>query len=154
MSEPLHLDSGMEQALAENGEVIACSSGVSMFPMLRHRKDMVVIETVKRELKKYDIPLYRIDSGKLVLHRILEVRPDMYIIRGDNELAKEYVRPSQVVGVLKAFYRGGKYVDCATNKGYKIYIRLNRCCYFLRFTWKRILLPMLVKIKHILLGKK
>ena len=148
------LDFSMEKTLAEEGEVVACSSGISMYPMLRHRKDMVVVETVKRELKKYDVPLYRLNSGKLVLHRILEVRPDLYVIRGDNLLHKEYVRPEQIIGVLKAFYRGGKFVDCATNKKYRLYIYCNRYTFYLRYVWKRFIRPILSKLKHLILDKK
>ena len=50
----------MEHALEENGEVVATVSGTSMFPLLRNRRDMVVIEKVNRKLKKYDVPLRQI----------------------------------------------------------------------------------------------
>lgn len=148
------INASMEKALAEQGEIVACSAGVSMEPMLRNKQDMVVIETVKRELKKHDVPLYRLDSGKLVLHRILKVKPDVYVIRGDNLLVKEYIRPDQIIGVLKAFYRGGKYVDCATNRKYKLYVFWIMHSFWLRYPWKKFLLPFLVKVKHFLLNKK
>ena len=32
-------------------------SSISMYPMLRHRKDMVVVEKLNRPLKKYDVPV-------------------------------------------------------------------------------------------------
>ena len=142
------IEPAMEQALNENGEVIACTSGISMYPMLRHRKDMVVVETVKRQLKKYDVPLYRLNSGKLVLHRILEVRPDVYVIRGDNLLHKEYVKPEQIIGVLKAFYRGGKFVDCAESRKYRVYIFCMRYSFYLRYAWKSWIRPILGRIKR------
>lgn len=47
----LSLDN-IETALKENGEIAVCTSGVSMYPMLRHRKDMAVIKSVNYELKK------------------------------------------------------------------------------------------------------
>lgn len=149
-----YIDGNMEQTLLENGEVMSSTSGLSMYPMLRHRRDMVVVEKVTRPLKKYDVPLYRLSSGKLVLHRILEVRPDVYVIRGDNLMDKEYIRPDQIIGVLKAFYRGGKFVDCATNKKYHAYIIINRYTFYLRFLWKKGIKPILRVIKHIILGKK
>jgi len=142
----------LEEGIEKNGEVMVCTSGVSMYPMLRHRKDMVVVEKLTRPLKKYDVPVYRTPSGKVVMHRILKVLPDGYIIRGDNLFHKEYdVKDENILGVLKAFYRDGKYFDCATNRIYKIYIRVNRWTYFLRKAWKNIVRPVLSKVKRTLL---
>lgn len=148
------LDSNIEKVLAEEGEVMACSAGVSMYPMLRNKKDMIVVETVKGQLKKNDVPLYRLKSGKLVLHRIIKVESDHYVIRGDNLTFKEYVYPDQILGVLKSFYRGGKFIDCETSKKYKLYVFIISHTFFLRYPWKKIVRPFLGKIKRFLLGKK
>ena len=48
--------------------------GDSMEPMLRNRKDTIIIEPVHGRLKRYDLPLYRRPDGKYVLHRILQHR--------------------------------------------------------------------------------
>ena len=155
MSEMAYEGLNMEQCIEENGEVMCCSSGTSMYPMLRHRKDMVVVKKVDRPLKKYDVPLYRLKSGKLVFHRILKITDNGYIIRGDNLLEKEYnITDDMIIGVLKGFYRGKKYYDCEKSVIYKIYIRINRIIYPLRYIWKKYILPFLVKIKHIILGRK
>ena len=97
-----YLDGTIEKALEEQGEVIACSAGVSMYPMLRNKQDMIVVESLTRELKKHDVPVYRVKSGKIVMHRILKVRDDCFVIRGDNLWHKEYVKPEQIFGVLKS----------------------------------------------------
>ena len=138
----------IEQVLAQNGESISSSAGMSMYPMLRHRRDMIVVETVKRPLKKHDVPVYRLKSGKIVMHRILKVTPECYIIRGDNLFFKEYVKPEQVIGVLKAFYRDGKHYDCATSRKYHAYIVWIRLSYPLRYVWVKGIRPILSKIKH------
>ena len=126
---------------------------MSMYPMLRNKQDMIVVEQLKRELKKFDVPVYRLKSGKIVMHRILKVRPDVYVIRGDNLYDKEYVKPEQVIGVLKAFYRGGKYVDCANSKRYKAYVYWRVYTFGLRFVWVKGVKPILRPIKHLIFGK-
>lgn len=145
----------IEQALNEKGEIIASTSGISMYPMLRHRRDMVVIEKASGKLKKYDVPLYRLSSGKLVLHRILKVTDNGYIIRGDNLFHKETnITDDNIIGVLKAFYRNGKYVNCAESKAYRFYIVLVMISYPLRWLWKKLKIrQILSKIKHTIIKK-
>ena len=111
----------VEEVLRTEGMYAGFISGVSMYPMLRQGRDTVVIMPCKGRLKKYDIPLYR--RGKdYVLHRILEVHPDSYVILGDNCMKKEYgVTDDQIVGVLTAFYRDENEVNM-NGIGYKSYV--------------------------------
>lgn len=142
----------IESVLAEKGEIMTGTAGVSMYPMLRDRRDMVVIERVNRPLKANDVPLYRLDSGKLVLHRIIKITENGYVIRGDNLLNKEYnITDEKIIGVLKAFYRNGKYYDCKTSRGYKLYVALIGASFPLRYIWKGFVRPFLVKLKHMLI---
>ena len=146
-------NTNIEQVLETQGESITSISGTSMYPMLRNRQDVVVVEKLNRELKKYDVPLYRIPSGKLILHRILKVEEDRYIIRGDNTYSLEYIPKEYVIGVLKAFYRKGKLCDCATSKGYRVYIFFNMISYPLRYLWKRPIKIYGSKVKQFILRK-
>ena len=138
----------IDALIAADGESISSTSGISMYPMLRHRRDTVVIEKINRPLKKHDVPLYRAKSGKLLLHRILRVKSDCYVIRGDNTYSLEYVPKESVIGVLREFYRNGKHYVCATSKKYKVYVFFMRLSYPLRYLWKVIIKPFLSKIKH------
>jgi hypothetical protein len=47
---------------------------------------------VKPEIppKKYDVIFYRRENGQYVLHRIIKIKKDGYVCRGDNQTAKEY----------------------------------------------------------------
>ncbi len=137
-----------EELLKTQDEVMTRTKGTSMRPLLRQGRDIVVIKRPRFPLKAGDAPLYRVkDKKELVLHRILKVRRDgTYIIRGDNLFVKEYITESQIVGVMKAFFRDGKYCDCETSRKYKLYIILNRASYPLRYLWKCAVRPMLVKV--------
>ena len=138
----------IEKALAKEGEIISTVSGISMRPMLTQHRDMIVVEAIKRPLVKGDVPLYRLESGKLVLHRILKVRDNDYIIRGDNTYFLEYVPKEYVLGVLKGFYRVGKYYDCNKSRAYHAYIVYNRITYIPRKFWVKTLRPILSRVKR------
>ena len=45
--------------LEEKGIYVGTVNGTSMFPMLRNKKDTVIIRPLTGKLKKYDITLYR-----------------------------------------------------------------------------------------------
>lgn len=139
----------LKQALSERQEVHLLTSGTSMQPMLREHRDIVVIERVNRPLKRNDVPAYTVKPDMpYVLHRILKVTDKGYIIRGDNLFSKEFVTDSQIIGVLKAFYREGKYIDCAKSKKYKLYVAYIRLSYPAKKLWRFYIRPFLSKIKH------
>ncbi len=145
----------VEKALRDNGFVVSGFSGVSMYPLLRQEKDMVLIESINRPLKKYDVPLYKGNGDKYILHRILKVLPSGYIIRGDNLYKKESdVTDDKIIGVLKGFYRNGKYVSCENNLKYKAYIIWVVWSYPFRFIWHIKLRPFLGRCKRYILGKR
>ena len=75
-----------EELLKTQDEVMTRTKGISMRPLLRQGRDIVVIKRPMFPLKAGDVPLYRVKGkNELVLHRILKVREDgVYIIRGDN----------------------------------------------------------------------
>lgn len=125
----------IEHILEKNGVFVGTTSGVSMYPMLRDRRDTIVIRPVSGRLQKYDVPLYR-RGTQYVLHRIVEVRPQEYVIIGDNCIQKEYVKDDQVLGVLTEFYRGEKHVDMNGRK-YRAYVRIWCALYPIRMWYKK-----------------
>ena len=85
---------------------------------------MLIIEKSEGRLKKYDVPLYKRDSGQYVLHRILKVRKDDYVICGDNRYCKEYgISDRHIIGVLTAVVRSGKEIS-VNDWRYKLYVHL------------------------------
>ena len=112
----------IEKAIAEYGFVVHTFRGTSMLPMLRQGIDAVRLIAVREKLKKYDIPLYVRNDGALVLHRIIRVKRDGYIIRGDNCLWNEEVKHEQIIAVAEGIYQNGKYKSgtCVRVKWYAI----------------------------------
>ena len=138
--------------MKNSSEVALLTLGISMRPMLREHRDVVVIERVSRKLKKHDVPLYRREGcDRFVLHRIIKVTDNGYVIRGDNLYRNEYnVTDKDIIGVLKCFYRDGKYYDCEKSLKYKCYIVFNRLSFPFRYIWVFIIRRALSKIKRTL----
>ncbi len=113
-----------EQTLRTEGVLFYRIEGVSMQPMLRQKRDAVVVRPPQGRLKKYDVALYRRDSGKYVLHRVVRVLPDGYVIRGDNCYTDETdITDREIIGVLTDFVRKGRQKP-VTAPSYRLYARL------------------------------
>lgn len=97
--------------------------GVSMMPMLRQGKDSVELAPLPAKLKKYDLPVYQYPSGKVVMHRVVDVKDDHYICLGDNEIRLETIYPEQLIGVVSAFKRGNRRIEVDA-LSYRIYSRI------------------------------
>lgn len=106
-----HVHMTHEEALATQGYHICSPISGSMRPMIRVRRDSVLFIPPQGRLKRYDVALYRSDSGKAVMHRVLRVLPDGYLIRGDNALNHEHVRETQIMGVMQGFYRDERFIQ-------------------------------------------
>ncbi|MCQ4021828.1 MULTISPECIES: S24/S26 family peptidase [unclassified Ruminococcus] len=118
------MKSTFEQELEKNGKLVYTNVGYSMMPLLRQKRDLIIIEKPNGRLKKYDVPLYKRPNGQYVLHRILKVRENDYVICGDHCTRREYgVTDEQIIGVLTAFVRNGKTYS-VSHKGYRAYVHL------------------------------
>lgn len=135
--------SRIEEILATDGRLVYKIKGVSMLPMLRQNRDVVVIVRPKERLKKYDVALYKRDRS-IVLHRVIKVKENGYLIRGDNTYALEDIPDESVIGVLTEFKRNGR--ECTIHDpGYRCYARIWNALYPMRW--------ILVKLKHGLRSK-
>ncbi|MBQ7549718.1 MAG: S24/S26 family peptidase [Clostridia bacterium] len=126
MSERISLDEMaplIRETLENDGSVTFVSVGSSMMPMLRNRRDTVTLVKPHGDLKAGDIPFYQRDNGQYVLHRIVYVNGDTYVMRGDNHWYNEYnIRQDQIIGVLASFERNGKKYS-VDDRSYRLYVR-------------------------------
>ena len=103
-----------------------------MMPLLRQKKDLVIVKKPEGRLKRYDVPLYKRDSGQYVLHRILQVRETDYVICGDNRWQKEYgITDRHIIGVMTGIVRDGKTIS-VTDPGYLAYVHKQCDLFWLR----------------------
>lgn len=115
----------IKEILEKCGTYTGLTKGTSMRPLLHQGKDNIIVVKPDGRLKKYDVALYTDKTGKYILHRVIEVHEDHYIITGDNLLMREYVTDDMVCGKLVGFFKNGKkYIDCENNKLYKAYSRI------------------------------
>ena len=126
----------VEEFLADNGEFVSTTVGISMYPLLKHKQYAVKIVPANGRLKKYDVALFR--RGKqLVLHRVIKVYPDRYFIRGDNCENGEIVYDSQIIGVLTEIKGKDKHIKI-TDKSYIIYSRFTVLFHPFKYKYKKI----------------
>ena len=114
-----------EELLEKDGYIIHTNVGYSMLPLLRQRRDIIEIRRKEpgSRCKKYDVVLYK-RGDKYILHRILKVLPDGYLIAGDhNTFVETDITDDQILGVMNRVVRDGKDVYM-TNPGYRIYSHL------------------------------
>ena len=114
-----------EEILETHGKLVYRNVGTSMMPLLRQNRDLMIIEKRPQgRLKKYDAVLYKSKNGKYILHRILKVRKDDYIICGDHCIHREFgVKDSHILGILTGIVKDGKTIR-VIDKKYLFYVHL------------------------------
>ena len=105
----------IEDVLKEKGVYMGPTVGVSMLPMLKNRRDTIVVKSKTERLKPLDVALYK-RGEDYILHRVLATIDGGYIIRGDNCYYDENVPEDAVIGVLTEFFRKDKHILCTDEK--------------------------------------
>lgn len=125
--------STFEQVLQEHGQLVYTNVGDSMWPLLHEGRDLMVIDKKPEgRMKKYDAILYKRPCGKYIMHRILKVRQDDYVLCGDNRWLREFgVKDEWILGVLTAVVRKGKRVSVTSWK-YRLYVHIWCDFYWIR----------------------
>ncbi len=145
-----------QDLLERNGCIAYTNKGISMMPLLREDRDVMLIKKRGSErCRKLDAVLFKRSGitgrGEYVLHRILKVNSDgTYWIVGDNCTSGEIVGENSVIGVLTAIKRGNKTIS-VNNIFYRLYINTWCRWYHLRFFILRMinfLKNSIRKIKH------
>lgn len=130
---PLAETLSFEQLLDQDGHLAYTNKGVSMMPLLRQGRDVMLIEKKgEKPCRKLDAVLFRrpSESGRdaYVMHRILRVNGDgTYWIIGDNCISGETVQEEQILGILTGVLRDGKPLSFL---GWRYQLYVNTWCRF------------------------
>ncbi len=113
-----------EELLQKDGYLVYTNVGYSMMPLLRQRRDLIEIHAKgPGRCKKYDVVLYK-RADKYILHRILKVLPEGYVIAGDhNTFLETDIKDENILGVMTRVIRDGKSIT-PDNVLYRMYVHL------------------------------
>ncbi len=102
------------QALEQNGKFDFFPRGVSMLPTIVPEMDMVTL-IPPADIKRYDVILYKRQNGKYILHRIIKVKKNSFVMSGDNQLSYEKgIVQSQFIAKVKCITKpSGQTVLCS-----------------------------------------
>ena len=94
--------------------------------------------------------LYRRPPNFYVLHRVIDVRENDYVILGDNCIAREYgITDADILGVMTGFNRSGREYS-VDDSGYKLYTFIILHTITIRTFTKRVISWIMRKLRYIL----
>lgn len=106
----------IEEALKKEGYIITSFEGFSMYPTFLKNDLLVIIPSYTYNL--YDVVLYKKDN-RYVAHRIIDVKDDFYIIRGDNTITDEVVPKECVLARIDSLIRNKEEIKLESHKNAK-----------------------------------
>ena len=102
--------------LAQGHTVRIAFGGESMLPLIRGTHDKIELSQVVGPLRKGDVCLF-LYQGRCVVHRLISIKGENLVFRGDNCARKERVARTDVVARLSGVVRpDGNTVECDSFK--------------------------------------
>ena len=135
----------VEQFLTEGGDVTILVKGNSMRPLLRDRRDKVIMcRHTDADIKCGAIMLFR-HNGTYVMHRVVRIDGDTIVFEGDgNYKRKEIVTRSDIIALVKTIIRpSGRSVECSS----RCWHTMSRMWLILPRELRRIILGVMRRIK-------
>lgn len=119
------LENIITQKLSLGARVTIQPKGTSMLPLIHQGRDEVILKKPSGRLKKFDIVFYKRVSGQFVLHRIIKVRKNDYVLCGDNQTEYEYnITDDMILAVVEELIIDGKTIPI-TDCEYLKYVKKN-----------------------------
>jgi len=96
----------IDELLKEGKTVEFKVKGNSMLPFFKHEKTIVALEKLNN-YKKRDVVLAKYND-LVLLHRIIKIKDNIYTLRGDGLISKEYVKINDIYGKVVSFKTNDK----------------------------------------------
>lgn len=122
--------SSIDEALKKEGYIITSFEGFSMYPTFLKNDLLVIIPSDTYNL--YDVVLYKKDN-RYVAHRIIDVKDDFYIIRGDNAITDEVVPKECVLARIDSLIRNKEEIKLESYKNTKDFNKSLKSLSFRKF---------------------
>lgn len=108
------LFSAISKELEENRKATFTVTGMSMYPLLCHGRDQVIVSTCQIEkLHVGDIVLFQTPENKYLLHRITQLKKETFISTGDGNFQKDgEFSLSCIIAQVTSIIRDGKRIEC------------------------------------------
>lgn len=100
----------IKEKLISGSEISIQVVGGSMRPFFIDRVTEVTLKQTPI-LRKGDICLFLLPNEKMVLHRLIQIKDDRLVMRGDAMVSKEFTSPSQVLGKVISYSHHGKTIQ-------------------------------------------
>lgn len=144
-----------EEYLQKNGSLTYTNVGTSMMPLLKQHRDLFTVRKKGKErCKAGDVVLYRRPPNKYVLHRVISVRRNDYVILGDNCVRKEYgITDADILGVMTGYVRKGR-SHSVKDRSYRMYTSYIMHTVAVRVFFKKIKIRIKALLKRMIYGKK
>ena len=113
------------RAILDGGGVFTLApQGESMRPTILPGRDRVSIVKWDGHATPYDILFYKRADGQFVLHRLVRIAEDGFVMCGDNQTVLEHgVREEQIIGIVTEIIRPGETLV----RGTPAFVRPGRC---------------------------
>ena len=136
----------MQEQIEYGGEVKFSPKGISMLPLIKEGRDSVILKKAPDKLKKYDVALYRRANGDFILHRVVGLNNDGYIMCGDNQYVYENsITNDNILAVMTGLWQGDKYISVTDDEYISYSKKIVRRQYF-----RHIILIIKARIKNLL----
>lgn len=112
----------IRDSLARGQDVILRVQGTSMLPFFRHQKTLVTIAPASTYTVG-DIVLAQTAHHPLLLHRLVQMKGDQLILKGDALRQKELITPSDVIGKVIRYETNNRVTEVNSSR-YRRHVRL------------------------------